>query len=147
MVGVNEKRSGWETFDHIADIGIRGWGSDLSQAFSNGAMAMFSIMVEDLSRVKPEESVDIECDSFDLTGLFVAWLNTLLAQADLHRMVFSRFQIEIDQETISLKGEAAGQIWSEIDQPRGIEVKGATFSQADVRQIDGIWMVQCILDV
>jgi len=138
---------GWETFDHIADIGVRGWGRDVDEAFANGAKAMFSIMVEDLSVVRPEQSVDVTCDSFDLAGLFVAWLNRLIAEADLRDMVFCQFSPSVHMDELTLEGRASGQHWDRLECGRGIEVKGATFSEAEVKRVNGLWMAQCIVDV
>ena len=140
-------RPGWETFDHVADIGVRGFGRNLDEAFSNGAKAMFSIMVEDLSAVRSERAVEVSCSSFDLTGLFVAWLNELIAQADVREMVFCEFHPSVDRENLTLDGRALGQGWDTLECQRGIEVKGATFSEAEVKRVDGLWMAQCIVDV
>ena len=63
-------------FEHGADVGIRGKGKSLSEAFENGAKSMFSLLVEDLDTITPEKSVIISCESYDLEGLFVAWLNS-----------------------------------------------------------------------
>ena len=85
----------FETFDHGADIGIRGRGKTLSEAFENGAKSMFSLLVEDLDTITSEKSVIISCESFDLEGLFVAWLNSLLAESDIQRLIFSDFKVKI----------------------------------------------------
>ena len=135
----------WETFDHAADIGIRGFGSSLEEAFENGARALFSIMVEDLSKIVPERAVEISCSSFDLTGLFVAWINELLAQADIRGMVFKDFAVGLNN--LDLKGTARGQKWERCAAGRGIEVKGATFAEAAVEKKDGLWIAQCVVDV
>ncbi len=135
----------WETFDHVADIGIRGFGATLEEAFENGARALFSIMVEDLSRIAPEETVPVSCSSFDLTGLFIAWINELLAQADIRGMVFREFTTEITD--VNLQGTARGQKWENSVAGRGIEVKGATFTEALVKKKEGLWVAQCVVDV
>ena len=135
----------WETFDHVADIGVRGFGRSVEEAFANGAMALFSIMIEDLSRVEAEETVHISCSSFDMVGLFVAWLNELLAQADIREMVFNKFTLEVNN--VNLDGTAMGQNWDNCSAGRGIEVKGATFTEAAVEKKDGLWVAQCVVDV
>ncbi len=139
------KSAGWETFDHVADIGIRGIGASVEEAFENGAKALFSLMVDDISMIEVEDTVPIECSSFDLTGLFVAWINELIAQADIKEMVFREFTVEI--RGVNLKGSAAGQNWVKSQAGRGIEVKGATFTEALVQERDGLWVAQCVVDV
>ncbi|RUM87501.1 MAG: archease [Thermodesulfatator sp.] len=137
--------AGWETFDHVADIGVRGIGLTVEEAFENGAKALFSIMVEDLSEVIPRETVPVSCSSYDLTGLFVAWLNELIGVADIREMVFREFTVQINN--VSLKGTAKGQRWDQGNISRGIEVKGATFTKAIVEKSNGFYVAQCVVDV
>ena len=138
---------GWETFDHVADIGIRGLGGSLDEAFSNGARALFSIMVENLDLVRAREERRVETSSFDLVGLFVAWLNELLAVSDLEGMVFSRFEPRVSQGDLAVSSRVFGEPWDKKRHGVGIEVKGATFSEARVEKINGLWVAQCIVDV
>ncbi len=143
--GMGELKTKWETFDHVADIGIRGFGHSVEEAFENAAKALFSIMVEDISKIIPAEEVRISCTSSDLVGLFVAWINELVAQADIMQMVFSEFTVNINN--VNLNGTAKGQKWPDILEGRGTEVKGATFTEARVEKRNGLWVAQCVVDV
>ena len=140
-------KPGWETFDHVADIGVRGVGRSLEEAFSNGAKALFSMMVEDLDLVRACEERRIEASSFDLVGLFVAWLNELIAISDLEGMVFSQFETRIFQGDSTLLSTAMGEPLDRKRHGVGVEVKGATFSEARVEKMNGLWVAQCIVDV
>ncbi len=134
------------TFEHGADIGIRGIGLCLEEAFINGAKAMFSIMVEDIKDIRPVKEVRINTGSFDLTALFVAYLNALLAKADINGLIFSAFDATIDTKTFSIEGTARGE--KPIDSMIGIEVKGATFCEAIVKRGEnGLFIAQCVVDV
>lgn len=135
----------FETFEHGADVGIRGKGKSLSEAFENGAKSMFSLLVEDLDTITPETSVMISCESFDLEGLFVAWLNSLLAESDMQRLIFSDFKVKI--QDLRLTGTAMGEPFDFSKHQRGVEVKGATFTELMVRQDGAWWIAQCIVDV
>lgn len=48
----------YETFEHTADIGIRGIGDNLEQAFEEGAKAMFSVMY-DINSIKPNQELKL----------------------------------------------------------------------------------------
>ncbi len=144
MEGLNP---GWETFDHVADIGIRGLGRTLDEAFSNGARALFSIMVESLDLVKASAETRVAASSFDLVGLFVGWLNELIAISDLEGMVFSRFEPRVSQGNLMVSSKVLGEPWNRERHGVGVEVKGATFSEARVEKVNGLWMAQCIVDV
>lgn len=135
----------FETFEHGADIGIRGIGKTLSEAFENGAKSMFSLLVDDLDTVIPEKSVTISCASFDLEGLFVAWLNSLLAESDIQRLIFSEFKVKI--QDLKLTGTAMGESFDFSKHQQGLEVKGATFTELAVRQDGDWWIAQCVVDV
>lgn len=135
----------FETFEHGADIGIRGKGRTLSEAFENGAKSMYSLVVEDLHTVIPEKSVTISCESLDQEGLFVAWLNSLLAESDIQRLIFSDFKVKIQDHRLT--GTAKGETFDFSRHQRGVEVKGATFTELAVRQEGDWWIAQCVVDV
>jgi SHS2 domain-containing protein len=52
----------FEQFEHKADIGVRGYGKNIEEAFENGARAMFSVMVN-LKKVEMRKEVKIECEA------------------------------------------------------------------------------------
>lgn len=135
---------GFETFEHEADIGIRGSGATVEEAFANAAAAMFSVMV-DLDRVAQKEFRGVNVAAGDREALLVEWLNALLAVADIERMVFSRFEVRIEG------GALAGNAWGErLDRSRHapkVEVKGATYHQLSVRQDGETFIAQCVVDV
>ncbi len=134
----------FEIFEHRADVGIRGIGSTLKEAFEDAARAMFSVMV-DLDTVRPEETFEIEVSASDDEALFVEWLNELLSLADLNGVVFSKFEAEISGSR--LKGRAAGEKWDmERHEPK-TEVKAATYSSLSVKNKNGSYIAQCIVDV
>lgn len=135
----------YETFDHGADIGVRGRGKTLSDAFENGARAMYSLMVENLNTVIPRRSALVSCESPDREALFVAWLNSLLAESDIQRLIFSKFHVEI--QDLRLTGTVAGESLDISRHQRGVEVKGATFTGLAVRQEGDSWIAQCVVDV
>ncbi len=144
---MSRERRGFETFEHGADIGVRGRGSTLEEAFASGARAMFSIVLESPPSSPPSCSVPVSCTSFDMEALFVAWLNELLAKADMERAVFWEFAIEIDPVEFAVQGSASGWRLDDIEAELGVEVKGATFTLAKVEHMDGEWVAQCVVDV
>lgn len=135
-----------ETFSHQADIGVRGFGSTLDEAFTNGAKAMFSLMV-DLKEVSPKEPVKMAVQAEDQASLFVEWLNQLLAAADIKRWLFSQFEVKIENGR-SLRSKAWGESINPKKHTLLTEVKAATYSQLKVEQEpDGKWVAQCVVDV
>lgn len=139
----------YEILDHEADAGIRGLGHTLEEAFAEGARAMFALQV-DLERVEPEEEVKVECQADTLEGLFVAWLGELLLQRDLTGLVFSQFEVKLEQQ----EGESyrlSGRAWGErLDPERHlpkVEVKAATYSGLKIGKTDDHYYAQCVVDL
>lgn len=134
----------YETFEHEADIGIRGFGSTMGEAFENAAKALYSVMVN-ISTVLPTEWRRIEASAPDTELLLVEWLNGLLAVSDTDRIVFSKFEVRISGNKL------AGTAWGEpLDHARHephVEVKGATYHMLSVMEKQGIFTAQCVVDV
>jgi tRNA nucleotidyltransferase (CCA-adding enzyme) len=135
----------WEHFPHGADIGVRGWGPDLADAFEQAALAL-TAAITDLERVKPEVAVEVECAAPDRELLLVEWLNAVIYEMAVRRMLFSRFAVTIQGEQL------AGRLWGErVDRRRhrpAAEPKGATLTALDVRELaGGGWVAQCVVDV
>jgi SHS2 domain-containing protein len=138
-------RAGWEHFPHQADVGVRGFGASLEQAFEQAACAMTAVVTE-LERVRPAATVRVRCSAPDPELLLFEWLNTLVYEMATRRMLFSRFEVSIrdDELSATVRGEAVDVARHE---PR-VEIKGATFTELRVsRDVEGLWQAQCILDV
>lgn len=134
-----------ETFDHQADIGVAGEGTTLAAAFAYGARAMFSIMY-DLERVVPATEVRIRCSASDDELLFVRWLNTLLAEADVRGLAFADFDVA-EVADHRLDGIARGEPYDPVRHGRGVEVKGATLTELKVARGPAGWRAQTVVDV
>lgn len=135
---------GWEHFEHVADIGVRGFGESPSEAFEQCALAMMAIMT-DLSLISDKESIEIGCEEPDPELLLVDWLNAVIYEVATRKMLFGRFKVTIQD------GSLKARIWGEqIDVERhhpAVEIKGATYTELALYQVQGRWIAQCIVDV
>ncbi len=134
----------FETFEHQADIGVRGFGGSVEEAFAHTALAMYSVMV-DVGRVEQRESRTVHAAAQDREQLLVEWLNGLLALSDIDRMVFSRFEVRIRGN--SLTGTAWGEHLDRTRHEPNVEVKGATYHLLKVAKENGRYVAQCVVDV
>ncbi len=135
----------WEHFSHGADIGVRGIGSSLEEAFEQAAHAMTAV-VTDPRLVARKDCLEIACHAPDDELLLVDWLNELVYAMSTRRMLFSRFDLAISNHHLS------ATVWGEqVDIPRhqpAVEIKGATYTSLKVvRDETGAWMAQCVVDV
>jgi len=138
-------KSGWEHFSHEADMGVRGIGRNLAEAFEQGAVALCAV-ITDPDTVEPVNAVKIELEAPDAELLFLDWLNRLVYEMAVRHMLFSRFSVVIEgcRLTATAWGEAPDRHKHEL----AVEVKGATFTELRVEQMgNGMWQAQCVVDV
>ena len=134
----------WEHFEHKADIGIRGFGNTLSQAFEQAAVAMTAV-VTDITRIHSTQTISISCNDEDYDTLLYDWLNALIYEMATRKMLFSRFEVMIDGSTLSAR--ASGEAIDIGRHQPAVEVKGATYTELAVYQQNEQWVAQCVLDV
>lgn len=134
----------WEHLEHGADIGIRGSGNTLAEAFEQVALALNAV-VSDLSSIEPKETIEITCNENDTEQLLYDWLNALIYEMNTRKMLFSQFKVVIDDGFLSARvtGES---IDIQRHQP-AVEIKGATYTGLVVREKSGQWLAQCVVDV
>lgn len=135
---------GWEDFPHGADVGIRGWGATLEQAFEQAALALTGILTD--ADIENQTAVEVECDAPDLEVLLVEWLNAIIYEMAVRNMIFGAFKVTIKNSHLH------STMWGEpVDQTKHMpacEPKGATFTSLRVAQEpDGTWSAACIVDV
>lgn len=135
----------WEHFEHVADVGVRGRGPTRDAAFAQAALALTAV-VSDPHRVAPRTPVRIRCRNPDVELLLVDWLNAVIYEMATRRMLFSHFDVQIQQGrlTATARGESVDR---QRHRPR-VEPKGATYTALRVaREADGRWLAQCVIDV
>ena len=138
-------KPGWEHFRHIADIGVRGCGRSLAEAFEQVALAMTAVIL-DPAAVACGESLQIEVSASDHELLLTEWLNALIYEMATRHMLFARFEVEIRGDI--LKARAWGEAIDVARHQPAVEIKGATFTELRVwRSEDGLWRAQCVVDV
>lgn len=135
----------WEHFSHDADIGVRGIANTREQAFEQAALAMMAV-ITDPAAVQETEMVEVQCAEPDDELLLTAWLNALVFEMATRRLLFGRFQVQLDGQRLH------GRAWGEpVDVARhepAVEIKGATLTCLRVAcQDNGQWIAQCVVDV
>ena len=134
----------WQHFEHEADIGVRGLAATLEAAFEQAALAMTAV-IADLKTIRADEQVSVECHAPDQELLLVDWLNALIYEMAVNKMLFSRFEVQIDNGV--LKGQAWGEAVEVNRHQPSVELKGATYTELRVVQENNQWLAQCVIDV
>ena len=136
--------SHWEHFHHQADIGVRGCGKSLEDAFAQAAIGLTAVITEP-DEVAASIPVSLHCEAPDLELLFADWLNALIYEMTLRKMLFSLFEVRIVDN--QLDATAWGEPIEMARHQPAVEVKGATYTELYVEQIEGAWIAQCVVDV
>lgn len=134
----------YEHFAHGADIGVRGMGGSCAEAFEQAALALTAI-VTDPARVRALEKIDMACEAPDVELLLPDWLNALIYEMAVRHMLFGRYEIAIAGNR--LQGAAWGEVVDAARHHPAVEPKGATYTGLSVRNENGIWIAECVVDV
>ena len=137
--------TGWEHFEHGADIGVRGYGRSMAEAFEQAAYALTAV-IADLATIEANTAVAIQCAAPDPELLLTDWLNALVYEMATRHMLFSRFAVAI--EANQLQATSWGEPVEVSRHHPVVEVKGATYTALAVNQDpQGRWCAQCVVDV
>ncbi|MEW6594137.1 MAG: archease [Thermodesulfobacteriota bacterium] len=136
--------AGWEHFHHVADIGVRGHGATVEEAFVQAALALTAV-IADPETISPTISVSVQCEAPEPDLLLVDWLNAIIYEMAVRSMLFSRFAVTISGQRLT--GRAWGERVEVARHRPAVEVKGATYTALRVAEEDGRWLAQCVVDV
>ncbi|MCC7007660.1 MAG: archease [Acidobacteria bacterium] len=139
------ERNYWEHFAHGADVGVRGVGRTLADAFAQAAVALTAVVC-DPAAVRSRQVSEIVCRAPALDLLFVDWLNALVYAMATEHLLFGEFEVRVEGTEVHalVRGEPVDPLRHEP----AVEVKGATHTALEVaQQADGRWIAQCVVDV
>jgi tRNA nucleotidyltransferase (CCA-adding enzyme) len=139
----------WHHLHHSSDIGIQGVGGSIEEAFEQAALALTAVVMNP-NLISSKEKVHITCKAPNLEILFLDWINDLIYQMATQKILFSSFDITINQKdtNLCLDGFAWGEFINLKKHHPAVEVKGATFTLLKVtRDEQGAWIAQCVVDV
>jgi len=140
----DRREAGWEHFHHDADIGVCGRGTSVDAAFEQAALALTSIVTD--APVRPDQRVDVECRQGDLELLLVDWLDAVIYEMSIRKMLFGRFAVHLDG--LVLHGSMWGEPVDLVRHAPACEPKGATLTELEVVQEgDALWLARCVIDV
>lgn len=126
---------------HTADIKFQAFGKSLEEAFSNAALAMFSIMI-DPKKVKSKIKKIINVNGNDNKALLYNFLESLLVLLDSESFLLNKIKkltIKDKKLTAVVVGDKAGDYTTKGD------VKAVTFSEMEIKEKP--YMVQVVVDV
>ena len=138
----------FETFEHRADIGVRGKSKSIEGAFEECAKALTSIMANP-EKIEPLKSHVINLSADDKGALLVAFLNELLFLKDTKKMLYAKFRLTIGEKlgAVELKAVCFGEKINPEKHELTTDAKAATYTELLVKKQGEDWIAQCIIDV
>ncbi|MFQ6053014.1 MAG: archease [Candidatus Bathyarchaeia archaeon] len=127
------------------DLTLEAYGGSLEEAFASAAMAMFNAMTP-LEGVAEALARRVEASADDLGGLLFDFLDELIYLHEVELLVFSRFDVHIDVERMSLRAECRGERFDPERHEQGIVVKAVTFHQMRIERGEKGWVIRVVLD-
>lgn len=134
----------YDFFETTADTGIIARGETLAQAFSNASLAMFQVMCQ-VENVKPILSFPVHIKSENLDELLMDYLTELLALKDIHGIMLGQFELNMDQDNLTIEGNVWGEETRDEHQIK-TEVKAVTYHKMEIKKNHG-WELKFIVDI
>jgi len=134
-----------EVLEHTAEVGLRAQAGSLEGLLEELAVGLFRL-ITDPECVQERRSWEVEVHADDLTAVVVEWLNELLFLHGRDGMLARRCVVH-QAGPQGVRATVRGEPFDPQRHPRGIEVKSATYHQAQVEASPGSWSAVVYLDV
>ena len=136
-----------EVFDHTADVGLRIRGDDPADLFRTAAEGLFDYVVANRGEVRVDRTEVVALRADSTADLLLAWMNELIFRCETGHILFTRFEVEISADGLSLEATISGEA---IDRDRHVldhEVKAVTHHGASLEREGEGWVAEIILDI
>jgi SHS2 domain-containing protein len=128
-----------------ADLMVEAWGETLEEVFASVARAMFNSMTP-IEGIKWDETRSFEVEGDDLGALLFNFLDELLYIHEVELMVFSGFELAIDQDLNRLNAVCSGEHFDLGRHEQGIAIKAVTFHNMLIAKVESGWEIRVVLD-
>lgn len=139
----------YEYLPHTADVRFRAYGKTLEEAFTNAAVAMFNVMVDN-SKVKSKITKKIAAEGDDLPALLQQFLEQFIILLDTDNFFLSKIkEISIKKSgsgNYKLSAVAAGDEAKNYE-TIGPQVKACTYNSMFAKHEGRQWAVQVVVDI
>ncbi len=129
----------FEEIEHTADWAFRVHAASLAGLFADAADALYALGGVQTGRLGGRKTLRLRAD--DPEGLFIQWLNELLFLIEQDRTALREIRIALEGSELTAEGRAAEVL------SVGKYIKAATYSGLRIRQENGGWQAEVVLDV
>lgn len=149
----------FEYIDISGDAGIRAFGRNLTELFSNAAIALYSL-ITDISHVEAKKTIIISVQSHSSANLLVSWLNELIFHFDTYGFIGKELnhielsvpeQPEVNQRAgkngYRLSATIAGDDFDQDKHEGKLLLKAATYHNLRIEKTGDLWEADIIFDI
>ncbi|HLC89818.1 MAG: hypothetical protein A3J62_03780 [Candidatus Buchananbacteria bacterium RIFCSPHIGHO2_02_FULL_38_8] len=132
----------FEFLDHPADLKVKVFGQDLTEIFTNAALAMMTYLYPRQVEIKNHEiKKEIKLKARDTKALLVDWLSELLYLSDTADCCFNDFDFNKLDEN-----ELQATIFGRRVQAKE-DIKAVTYHDLELKQVDKEWQARILFDI
>lgn len=139
----NKKNKNHKFLPHTADIKFQAYGRTIEEAFSNALIAMSSAMYD--GKVERVYMHKAKVKGKDIQNLLYNFLEEFIFLFDTKKMLVAKVEdIKIDLKKFELECTITGDNAEKYRIETAL--KAVTYNDMLIKQIDGKWMIQVVLD-
>lgn len=134
---------------HTADVAVE-LRAESREALFAEALVAFTDTLTDPQRVGPAEEHELAAEAEDLPGLMVEWLGELVYRFEVDGLLFREAEVQIEEAPggrFRLAARARGETYDSERHPLEVQVKGVTYHELRVEEVDGEWVGRLVLDI
>ncbi|MDP6139377.1 MAG: archease [Candidatus Woesearchaeota archaeon] len=136
----------YKFLEHTADTKFQAYGNNMGEAFSNAALAMFSV-ITDTKKIKKKIKKEIKVKGTDLKSLLYNFLEELLFLLDTNSFLLNKIEkisIKKMKGKYSLNATVVGDKADNYETSG--DIKAVTYNEMEIKENDKV-MVQVVLDL
>jgi len=139
---------GFWFLDHTGDVAVRVRAASLGALFADAARALTATIVE-AGDVKPAMRWDVSLEAASADLLLVDWLNELVYRFDVERYLVARVDARVADAggAWRLDADVLGEPLDETRHRVRVPVKGVTYHQLTIAEVDGALETTVVFDV
>jgi len=132
----------YKILDHISDLKIKVLGESLPELFENAVFAMKECLRPEIETPEKNTKIKIKIKSADLFSLLVDFLSEVLYQAQVNKEVYHKVKFDKFSDT-EIEAELSGEKVKRF----GLEIKGVTYHNLEIKKIKNHWQAIIVFDI
>ena len=132
----------YKILDHISDLKIKVLGESLPELFENAVFAMKECLRPEIEIPEKNTKIKIKIKSADLFSLLVDFLSEVLYQAQVNKEVYHKVKFDKFSDT-EIEAELSGEKVKRF----GLEIKGVTYHNLEIKKIKNHWQAIIVFDI